>query len=110
MPWAPPRLCPLHGLPRPSGRSCPACTRVYDQRRPAHFQFYTSVAWRELRARVLLEQPRCAVAGCGRPSVDVDHIIPRTLRPEFALVRSNLRGLCRHCHGRVTRGGQGGEG
>jgi 5-methylcytosine-specific restriction endonuclease McrA len=106
MPWAPPRTCPAHRLRLPLGRRCPACLRAYDQTRPAHFAFYTSAAWRALRAEVLAEQPWCA-AGCGRPSVDVDHIVPRRIQPQRALDRANVQALCRACHGRKTKRAQG---
>jgi 5-methylcytosine-specific restriction endonuclease McrA len=50
--------------------------------------------WREIRAQVLLEEPLCAVAGCGRPSTEVDHVIP--LQAGGApYKRSNLRGSCK---------------
>lgn len=52
------------------------------------------VAWRKLRAEVLAEEPVCPVAGCGRPSTQVDHIVALQLRPDLGLVRSNLRGIC----------------
>lgn len=50
--------------------------------------------WRKLRARVLAEEPDCSVAGCGRRSTQVDHITPLKLRPDLALERWNLRGIC----------------
>lgn len=53
-----------------------------------------STAWRELRARVLREEPICAMPRCGRRSTQVDHIVPLSLRPDLALVRSNLLGMC----------------
>jgi 5-methylcytosine-specific restriction enzyme A len=102
MPWAPLRTCPTHRLRIPAGKRCPRCTRAYDQGRPAHFRFYTSPPWRDLRLQVLAEQPWCA-AGCGRVSVDVDHKIPRAQRPDLALERANLEALCRECHGKKTR-------
>jgi 5-methylcytosine-specific restriction endonuclease McrA len=102
MPWAPLRTCAVHRLRVPRGKRCPACTRDYDRARTEHFVFYTSQAWRTLRAQVLREEPWCR-CGCGRPSLDVDHIKPRTTHPALALERSNLRALSRECHGRVTR-------
>lgn len=50
-------------------------------------------AWRTMRARVLREEPVCAVAGCNRPSTTVDHIIPLSLGGPRVL-RSNLQGMC----------------
>src|SRR5262245_29111116 len=51
--------------------------------------------WRKLRALVLAEEPYCAV--CGRPSSEVDHIVPLQLGGD-AYARSNLRGLCKRCN------------
>src|SRR4029453_4683971 len=104
MPWAPPRVCPTHGEILPRGSRFQACSRAYDQGRPEHYVFYTSAAWRRLRAQVLLEAPWCQCPDrCGRLSLDVDHIVPRSERPELELVRTNLRALSRECHGRITR-------
>ncbi len=52
-------------------------------------------AWRQLRIRVLAEQPTCAVIGCGRLATEVDHIRPLKFSPELALDRSNLQGMCK---------------
>jgi 5-methylcytosine-specific restriction endonuclease McrA len=104
MPWAPPRVCLTHGEKIPRGGRCGACGRTYDRGRPEHFAFYTSAAWRLLRAQVLREVPWCQCPErCGRRSVDVDHIVPRSERPDLELVRMNLRALSRKCHGRITR-------
>jgi 5-methylcytosine-specific restriction endonuclease McrA len=107
MPWAPLRVCLTHGGKIPRGGRCGACARAYDLGRPEHFAFYTSAAWRALRAQVLLEEPWCA-CGCRRLSVDVDHILPRSDRPDLELERTNLRALSRECHGRITRRARGG--
>ncbi|WP_182481397.1 HNH endonuclease [Nocardioides immobilis] len=40
------------------------------------------------------------VAGCGRRSTQVDHIIPLKVRPDLGLVRANLRGICGTCNAR----------
>lgn len=57
--------------------------------------FYASKDWRRLRAIVLREEPVCP---CGNPTNTVDHVLDRRQRPDLALVRSNLRGLCKRCH------------
>ena len=41
------------------------------------------------------------------PAVDVDHIKPRLERPDLAFSPSNLRPLCKSCHGKVTRAAAG---
>lgn len=55
--------------------------------------------WRRVRAEVVAEQPICARPGCGKPTADVNHVVPHKgpLDPLF-LARSNLEGLCRGCH------------
>jgi hypothetical protein len=50
-------------------------------------------AWRKVKARVLLEEPVCAVRGCVRMSTTVDHIIPLS-RGGSRLDRTNLQGMC----------------
>lgn len=97
-----PRLCPRGHLVPGGQRNCRRCGQVYDQARPDHFAFYTSKAWRDLRADVLRDEPWCA-CGCGRRSQDVDHIIPRSVRPDLQLERANLRAYAHACHARRTR-------
>jgi 5-methylcytosine-specific restriction endonuclease McrA len=67
-------------------------------------RFYASAAWRKLRAEVLRDYPlceKCREDGIYVPAVDVDHIKPRKKRPDLALERSNLRGLCKSCHNAI---------
>lgn len=58
--------------------------------------------WRQLRDRVISEEPLCwlALDGCTRVSTTGDHVIPVTERADLALVRSNVRGACRSCNDR----------
>jgi hypothetical protein len=64
--------------------------------------FLTSRAWLALRYRVLKKYgARCQC--CGRAARDgaiiqVDHIEPRSRRPELALRADNLQVLCRDCN------------
>lgn len=48
-----------------------------------------------LRAQVLKEEPVCRICGL-RPSVTVDHVIPKSQGGTDD--RSNLRGACKECH------------
>ncbi len=64
--------------------------------------FFLSRPWRELRYRVLKARGRRCEC-CGRTPADgvamhVDHIKPRSLRPDLALVESNLQILCADCN------------
>ncbi len=56
--------------------------------------------WRELRLRVLREQPFCEIRGprCRGIATTVDHIVPLCLRPDLAHERSNLRSACGPCN------------
>lgn len=66
--------------------------------------FYRSPEWRRLRAAVLERQPVCQTPGCRKPSVAVDHIVPRSRGGADTL--ANLRGLCIQCHNQRRQGGE----
>lgn len=58
-------------------------------------------AWRKLRDLVVVEEPSCRLGFpgiCMRVSTTADHVIPVTVQPELALVRTNLRGACGPCN------------
>ena len=67
-----------------------------DSRCPAHtLRKGSTRSWRRVRAQVLERDSwRCQL--CGRPAVEVDHVVPHaaggTDQP------SNLRSLCHVCH------------
>ena len=70
--------------------------------------FYSSGAWRRVRFEVLKEQGReCAC--CGATPGDgvrmhVDHVEPRSKRPDLSLDKSNLQVLCEDCNlGKMDR-------
>lgn len=56
--------------------------------------------WRELRAKVLREQPYCEIRGpkCKGIATTVDHRVPLSVAPELAHERSNLRSACGPCN------------
>jgi len=64
--------------------------------------FYTSNAWLELRYDALKRNGGyCELCGRGKrdgASLHVDHIKPRSLHPELALVLENLQVLCEECN------------
>lgn len=62
--------------------------------------FYKSAAWRKIAALVKREERRCRFCGKSDGRLVVDHIKPRRVRPDLALVRSNLQLLCSTCHDR----------
>lgn len=57
-------------------------------------------AWQKLSRQVVQEEPTCRIQlhGCTGISDTGDHIVPISLHPELALIRSNVRGACRHCN------------
>lgn len=76
--------------------------------------FYTSPPWRKLRAQALKRDGhRCVV--CGRDVSDkgaarVDHIEPRSVRPDLELTLSNVRTLCTEHDNQSHREKAGGGG
>jgi 5-methylcytosine-specific restriction endonuclease McrA len=61
-------------------------------------------AWRRLAREVIRQEPLCwlRLPGCTIRSTTADHVIPLSQRPDLLLVRSMVRGACRHCN--ETRG------
>ena len=65
--------------------------------------FYISKEWRKVRVRVL-EKYECKCMMCGRSPkvhgivIHVDHIKPRSKRPELELDITNLQILCEDCN------------
>ena len=90
--------------PRPA---TPPKRKHYPRRQP-EVGSYTTAAWRSLRVRILLRDPICMARGCHRPSEVADHITPR--RQGGTDSESNLQGLCKRCHGRITNRFDGGWG
>jgi len=82
-------------MPKPNRRS--------GQRVP----FLESKPWRELRATALRRDGyRCVICGAdisGSGRARVDHVQPRSLRPDLALVLSNTRSLCPRCDNQSHR-------
>lgn len=65
-------------------------------------EFYSSPEWTILRERVIQEEGRNC-AKCQKfikddNDVTIDHILPRSKYPDFALKRDNLQVLCRQCN------------
>src|SRR6185436_15679711 len=73
---------------------------------PRGDDFLMSYGWRKLRMEVLVERgPTCECCGANaqrdRVKMNIDHIKPRRLFPELALVKENLQVLCDPCnHGK----------
>lgn len=58
-------------------------------------------AWTKLRDQVVSEEPVCWLGFpdiCTHVSTTADHVIPRSVRPDLAMSRSNLRGACGPCN------------
>lgn len=56
--------------------------------------------WRQLRLRVLAEEPTCRLRlpGCTGVSTTADHIIPGSQAPHLFYERGNVQGSCRSCN------------
>jgi 5-methylcytosine-specific restriction protein A len=104
----PTRLCaePRCGSPATYRGRCPLHARTNDQQinRAGH-AIYRTRRWQLLRRHVLYEQPLCPGVlerTCGAIATDVHHIQDIDDGGE-PWARSNLLGLCKHCHSRITR-------
>ena len=63
--------------------------------------FYSSQSWRKARYQALKNcNGKCTLCGDppGKHSLHVDHIKPRSQRPDLALDPKNLQVLCRDCN------------
>jgi 5-methylcytosine-specific restriction endonuclease McrA len=63
--------------------------------------FYQTQQWRRLSKRVAIEEPLCRLCledGNTVAGQCTDHIVPRRLRPDLSLERTNLQRLCNRCH------------
>jgi 5-methylcytosine-specific restriction protein A len=101
------RLC--HTLTR--GGRCAQHARELDQQRPnADVRlWYHTPRWKQLRAQVLAEEPRCCdclTEGRTAASTDADHQVPHHGDVVLFWSRANLRGRCHACHARKTRRGE----
>lgn len=63
------------------------------------YSFYDSNEWLDARYFTLKKYGRnCACCGETEGQMHVDHIIPRSIRPDLELEASNLQVLCRACN------------
>lgn len=72
------------------------------RRNSAAVEFYNSSRWHNLRKEYLTEDNMwciaCANLGNLTLATDVDHIIPRKIKPELQWEESNFQPLCKQCH------------
>ena len=103
------RICPHSGCNELTRTSrCPRHTREQgrgtSRNRPGD-PFYSSKAWRQLRAAKLLKDPLCEdclEVGVTKSAREVDHQLDRRDRPDLELTEDNLRSLCKSHHSRKT--------
>ncbi|MBQ3265073.1 MAG: HNH endonuclease [Ruminococcus sp.] len=107
--------CPRCKTLIPYGKPyCPKCTAIVEQEReeqkqesarrynarrdPKYTKFYRSKPWKLLSAKRLSVDKFCAF--CGKPAVEVDHIIEIQTPEGWArrLDWNNTRSLCHKCH------------
>lgn len=92
-----PYYCPEHqtlALKKRAESSFKKATRYAD---------YSTLEWRQLRAKVLAEHRYCANCGACNVKLHVHHIEPVRQNPQRFLDESNLIVLCESCHAVVTQ-------
>jgi len=92
------KFAPLHEADR----------RQYDQRRGSAEQRGYGAAWRARRDAFIEQHPVCCVPGCGRPTDEVDHVVPKARGG--ADDESNWQPLCQTHHSAKTCREDGGFG
>ena len=60
-------------------------------------RFYGGKAWRKFRAYIKAIKPMLCV-DCGGMGNQLDHVVPRLERPEWAYDEDNVEWRCRTCH------------
>ena len=53
--------------------------RRYDRERGSSAKRNYGYGWRKTRKRIFMRDPVCKWSGCTQPSIEVDHIIPRSM-------------------------------
>ena len=92
--------------------------RTHKEKRTAKLHrkdgFYSLARWRKLRSNFLARNPLCADPfGIHKERKEVvaawhvDHVIPRSARPDLEYDWKNLQGLCVSCHSKKTAREQG---
>jgi 5-methylcytosine-specific restriction protein A len=78
-----------------------------DRQRPPPAARGYDADWRRCRKLFIAKHPTCCTPGCGKPTVDVDHIVSIRDRPDLRLSWSNLRPYCHPHHSERTAREQG---
>ena len=81
--------------------------RERDANRPSSTERGYDREWRELRAGFIVDHPICCMPGCGKPTVDVDHVEDIRAHPHRRLDATNLRPYCHAHHAQRTAREQG---
>jgi len=112
MPDVPLKACAGAGCGKATRKGlCNACLRKerkrLDAERGDDRAFYRSAAWRRCRREFAALNPKRICAehfkrGRIEPATIVDHIVPRSVRPELELNVANLQWLCQTCHNQKT--------
>ena len=98
--------CAYPGCPElTDGQYCQAHQKIADKPRRVRMKeqggnLYSSRRWRRFRKMFLATHPICSTPGCGKPSTEVEHKIPR--RKGGTDDESNLDWKCKPCHSRKT--------
>lgn len=60
--------------------------------------FIKSPTWRGLRKQILDSYPKICMRCGTKEMLSVDHILPRSIRPDLALSPDNMQILCMRCN------------
>lgn len=105
MPNLPMRPCSYSGCPvigpclKHQRKAKPVqAVRWYDDRRVSSTQRGYGYKWQQFRKEYLRRHPYCCK--CGKPTTDIDHILPRAKGGSDD--ERNLQPLCKRCHNMKT--------
>ena len=73
-----------------------------DRTRPSRHERGYDSDWTAFRDIYLRDFPLCQQAGCGERATEVHHLKRVKTHPQLRLVRSNVKGLCKPHHSRLT--------
>ncbi len=97
------RPCLSCGMRTKDGNRCHDCRLEVQRERNAGIRKpYADPAWRKLSKQVRDERPYCEMCGAIE-DLTADHIVPLSRGGELIVPLSQLRVLCRSCHGKITQ-------
>jgi len=97
------RPCLNCGIATTDGNRCRECRLEFQKERHAGLRKpYANPEWRKLSRQVRAERPYCEACG-STEDLTADHIVPLSRGGDLIVPLSELRVLCRVCHGKLTK-------